>query len=291
MGAPMALPPELPIVDHHCHLSPTGDGLAAVERFRAAGGTHLFLATQSYGAGPPATLDGYREQFETTLSLARRAEAEQGVTVYVVVAPFPVDLLPLSERLGLAPAVALLEAALELSGRWVVEQRAVALGEIGRPHFEVPEPLVEPSDRLFRKALEVARDAGCPAVVHSEDLDASGYRGIAELARSVGFPIARLVKHYARAIASGDSGIVPSYLAQRSLASESLRSPAPFFWETDYLDDPARPGAVLDLATVPRRARQAVDADPSAAERLRVPFESSVRSVYGFTPVVARGDG
>lgn len=285
----MALPADLPIVDHHCHLSPTGDGLRAVERFKAAGGTHLFLATQNYGEGPPASLDGYREQFETTERLARAAEAQTGVVTYLVVAPFPVDLLGLADRLGLEEASRLLESALELSGRWAAERRAVAIGEIGRPHFSVAEPIGEAAEALFRRALEVARDAGCPAVVHSEDLDEEGYRRLAELARSVDFPLGRLVKHYARSLAPPGTGVVPSYLAGRELAGASLRSEGPWFWETDYLDDPRRPGAVLDLATIPRRARQLAEADPERVERLRIPFEDSVRAVYGFRPSAPGG--
>ena len=52
--AELPLPADLPIVDHHCHLSPSGEGIRAAQRFRAAGGTHLFLTTQNYETGYPA---------------------------------------------------------------------------------------------------------------------------------------------------------------------------------------------------------------------------------------------
>ncbi len=274
-------------MDHHCHLSVAG-ALDAARRFARAGGTHLFLATQQYGEEPPASLDEYRVQFETTEAIARKVTESTGVSVYRVVAPYPVDLVKLAERIGLPEAQRVLEAATELAGRWVEEGRAVALGEVGRPHFSVEASTAVAAEALFRRSLEVARDVGCPVVVHCEDLDAAGYHALAEFAARAGFPLGRLVKHYARSYVPLEdrAGVVPSFLASRELVSKSLGDAGPWFWETDYLDDPRRPGAVLDLATVPRRANQAALSEANGAEALRTPFERSVRAVYGFTPSV-----
>jgi TatD-related deoxyribonuclease len=285
------LPRELPVVDHHCHLSPNGEGVRAAARFRAAGGTHLFLATQNYSAEPPAHLAAYREQFATTLGLAEAIERETGLRVYPVLAPYPVDLLGQVERLGLRPAVDLHRAALELAGQFVEEQRAVALGEVGRPHFAVPAPLVEPVEEVLRYAFEIARDVHCPIVLHAEELTAEGFQRLAAFAAAASLPPDRVIKHYHRTVLPKVEyvGIVPSYLARRELVAAALPTDPPWFLETDFLDDPARPGAVLDLATVPKRAQSLVDRDPGAIERLRIPFEESVRAVYGFRPEVDGG--
>jgi TatD-related deoxyribonuclease len=152
----------------------------------------------------------------------------------------------------------------------------------------VDRSLLEPIKAVFRHALEVARDAGCPAVVHCGDLDASGYRELSELAASVSFPVHRLVKHYAHSVvpAVDRLGVVPSYIARKELIDDLRSDPGPWFLETDFLDDPARKGAVLDLATVPKRARAIAARGPEGVELLRIPFVDSVRSVYGITPVV-----
>lgn len=285
------LPPDLPVVDHHAHLHPSHEGVEAARRFRSFGGTHLFLATQSYELGCPMDLDGYQRQFETTERLARQIETTVGVTTYVVVAPYPIDLLAQTERLGRDPAVDLQEAALELAGRWVAEQRAVALGEVGRPHFPVDAALRPSVERVFRRALEVARDSGAPAVVHCEDLDPDGYRSLASFASSVGFPVGRLVKHYAREYVPPAErlGIVPSFLARREALRDARADAAPWFLETDFLDDPRRPGAVLDLATIPRRATALAAEGPAGVEILHRVFVESVHAVYGFTPQVSAG--
>ena len=280
----MPLPSDLPVVDHHCHLSPSGEGVGAARRFRAAGGTHLFLTTQNYAGGPITRLAQYREQFDTTVGLAESLRREAGVVAYAVVAPYPVDLLGALQHLDLPSAMELHRAALDLAGRFVAEEKAVALGEVGRPHFPVSPEVAAATEELFQHALEVARDAGCPAVVHSEDLDASGFRSLAATAARANFPLERLVKHYAREVRPTEErlGIVPSYVARRELVKASLHETGPWFWETDFLDDPKRPGAVLDLATVPRRA-QALSTDPSSVERLRIPFVESVQKVYGLS--------
>jgi TatD-related deoxyribonuclease len=284
----LPLPADLPIVDHHCHLSPSGEGVKAAQRFRTAGGTHLFLTTQNYETGVPGSLEDYRRQYEVTARLADRIREETGTVVYVVVAPYPVDLVSLVPRLGPGEAVAVHSAALDLAATWVKEHRAVALGEVGRPHFAVSAEVQGAADEVLRHALEAARDAGCPAVVHSEDLTPDGYRDLAALAARSGLPTARVIKHYARVFVPPDErcGVTPSFLARRELAAGSIHSPGPWFWETDFLDDPVRPGAVLDLTTVPRRAAQFLAREPSGAELLRGPFQDSVQAVYGFRPEI-----
>jgi len=286
------LPRGLPVVDHHCHLSPSGEGVGAARRFRAAGGTHLFLATQNYSGRLPSSVDAYADQFETTLELARRVREEAGVVVYPVIAPYPVDLVEAVARLGAEAAVRLQRSALDVAGKLVRERRAVALGEVGRPHFAVAPEVERVAEEVLQYAFEVARDVHCPAVVHCGDLDPAGYRELAELARRAGLPSTKVVKHYARARRTSveRAGVVPSYLARRDLVREVEKDAPPWFLETDYLDDPRRPGAVLDLETVPRRAISAVTRDPAAAQHLWVPFVESVEQVYGWRPEVDGGD-
>ena len=284
----MPLPRGLPIVDHHCHLSARGDGMRAVARFRAAGGTHLFLATQNYDPSVPLTLESYVAQFEETCRLARQAHEEVGVRVFPVLAPYPIDLLVASAKLGPVPALELHLAALDVAGRWVREKKAVALGEVGRPHFPHPVELDDLIERAFHHAFEAARDADCPVVVHCADLSSEGFRELAERAREAGVRPERVVKHYARSHVDPGStgGVVPSYLARRDLVGEVMEDPGPWFLETDFLDDPDRPGAVLDLATVPRRAAAIAQNASRGAEVLYIPFVESVERVYGMRPEV-----
>jgi TatD-related deoxyribonuclease len=172
-------------------------------------------------------------------------------------------------------------------------KRAVALGEVGRPHFPVPEEVSGIVEQAFRHALSVARDSDCPVVVHAADLPPAGFVELSERAREAGIRPDRLIKHYTRSrIEPGSSGgVVPSYLARRDLVREVSPTAGPWFLETDYLDDPKRPGAVLDLATVPRRA-VAIAQDPAqGVDRLYVPFVESVERIYGWRPEIGPEGG
>jgi TatD-related deoxyribonuclease len=264
--------------------------VAAARRFAAAGGTHLLLATQNYTGAVPRTIEDYRDQFDTTFRLARSIRADVGIDVRCVVAPYPIDLVHAAPLLGVNPALDLQRLALELAGRFVREGEAVALGEVGTPHFPVDAGIQEACASALDHAFAVAADVGCPAVVHSADLDADGYRTLAERAARAGLPAHRVVKHYARSLVprAERCGVAPSYLARRELVNEVLPEDGPWFLETDFLDDPQRPGAVLDLATVPRRAAAIAERGADAVDRLRIPFVESFRRVYGWVPELGR---
>ncbi len=284
-------PFSLPIVDHHAHLQPGTRGLEAVRRFAALGGTHLFLATQAYPPGVPGHLQGYRDQFETTMALAAKLPEAANVIGFPVVAPYPVDLVGQAERLGIEAAEDLQRDALREAARLVEEGRAVALGEVGRAHFPVPPEIREAEDRILREAVALARDVGCPLVLHTEDLDPEGFRGLETLARMEGHSPERLVKHYTRTYRGPQErfGITPSFLAKMPLLRQALTDPGPWFLETDYLDDPARPGAVLSLETIPRRARELWQQgirEGTSLEiegRLAIPFAEAPRRLYGLS--------
>lgn len=251
------------------------------------------MTTQNYEPRVPRSVEDYRRQFESTAELGQRIHAETGVVVYPVLAPYPIDLVAASEEMGVPAALELQRAALDLAGSWVRERRAVALGEVGRAHFPVMPEIARAIDEAFQHAFDVAREADCPLVVHSADLDPAGFEELATRARSAGVPTTRVVKHFARQRLPPEQrhGIVPSYLARRDLVREVEPDVGPWFLETDFLDDPARPGAVLDLATVPKRARAIAEASDHGSDRLFVPFVESVEKVYGWRPEVSDGEG
>lgn len=48
---------------------------------------------------------------------------------------------------------------------------------------------------------------------------------------------------------------MPSVPASRKAAREALKNDGPFLLETDYIDDPERPGAVMSINSVPKRVK------------------------------------
>jgi TatD-related deoxyribonuclease len=81
-------------------------------------------------------------------------------------------------------------------------------------------------------------------------------KDLSSIADKVSFPKDRLVKHYGGPAALEQNyDLQVSILASKSNINTSAQFNLPFMMETDYLDDPNRPGAVLGPKTVPKRTK------------------------------------
>lgn len=255
------------VTDDHFHLDPAGRGPAAVKEFTRAGGTHLVLVHKPYAGLEGAHWTTGREwlaQARVTLALAAQVRAEVGLAdgaLGVAAAPHPVELHRLMERLGPAEGEAAYRSGLEAAAGLAREGRLCALAEVGRPHYPVSREVWAAANRTLEYALELAREAGVAAVLHTESAPPRVMAELAEIAGRVRFPLERLVKHYSGPLTTPqtNSGLVPSVIASRTNVAAALEGGGEFMLETDYLDDPRRPGAVMGPKTVPRRTREAVE--------------------------------
>lgn len=246
---------KLPILDNHIHLQPGGKNVQAVMEFQRMGGTHLILSHLPYSEVTISEGRDFERSYEITVNLAERCRRETGVVIYVVVGPYPVLLLDLVQRFGLEKAKEIMMEGIDIAARFVEEGRAVGLGEIGRPHFPVPTEIWEASNDILIYGMSVAREKDCAVVLHAEHSTPENMKEFAEMADSVGLRRERVVKHYSSPLVLPEEnhGIFPSILASRSAIREALRKGNRFLMETDFLDDPERPGAVMSPVTVPKR--------------------------------------
>ena len=131
--------PRLPIFDNHFHLDPRGRGLDAVREFARAGGTSLMLVHKPYREHerPNTTLEDFRRDFDTTIALHAKIRSEvPEVTAWVALAPHPAEFTELLKvGWSLDDAHALYMRALDLAATYVRDGKAVAMGEVGRPHW------------------------------------------------------------------------------------------------------------------------------------------------------------
>jgi len=248
----------LPILDDHIHLSPQGKRVEAVRQFKEAGGTHLIVSHMPYELKPILTKEDWLEEFEVTCSLAEEAERETGVRVFCVVGPYPVDLVLLSEKHGLDKAFKVMMEGVDVAVGLVEEQKAIGIGEVGRPHFDVDPVITEKSNEIIRYCMEKAKDLDCAVVIHSEHVDERNLEELSCMARGVGLKPERVVKHYCGMLGKSwpTGGLSLSVLSTKENISSAIDQNLNFMMETDYLDDPTRPGAVLALPTVPKRTKQ-----------------------------------
>jgi len=127
---------------------------------------------------------------------------------------------------------------------------------------------------VTRHAFEIAADVGCAVQLHteaSEDLT-----DLAAAAEAAGLDPTRVVKHYA---AGRLAGPTPSVMSEKDRLERAAESGEPFLMETDFVDDPDRPGMVLGPKTVPRRVRWLLDAG----------YDDAVRRAHVETPAAVYG--
>jgi len=187
------------------------------------------------------------------------------------------------ERLGPEAGEEAYRQGLEAAAGQAREGLACALGEVGRPHYPVPDQVWAAANRTLEYALELAREANVAAILHTESATPEVMEGLAQLAKRVNFPLDRLVKHYSGPLTTPETnrGLVPSVIASRTNLAAALEGGGEFMLETDYLDDPNRPGAVMGPKTVPRRTREALTSglmDHTRAWQIHVEVP---RRVYG----------
>jgi len=266
-----------PVLDNHLHIDPVnGRGAEVAEAFERAGGTHLHVLNKpSWNlVGEVDDEGGFREAFDLTVEVTARADGMLPGRARPVLGVHPALISRLLDR-GYEPqeAADLMKAGLDVAAEYVASGPALAI-KSGRPHYDVEEATWDASNEVMRYAFARAAEVGCAVQLHTEG--GESFDGVVEWAESEGLPRERVVKHY-----SGGSveGPIPSVISHKEELERACGGERPFLMETDFIDDPDRPGAVLGPKTVPKRTAWLAEAGCEAALR-RAHVETPAR-VYG----------
>ncbi|WP_162509866.1 TatD family hydrolase [Thermogymnomonas acidicola] len=191
----------------------------------------------------------------------------------VTLGPYPpLDLLMFSGA-GRDPEMEVMRGA-ELAIKLYSEGLCSCIGEVGLPpHFRVSDEHMDLSWKLLGQILSMAADEGAPVMLHTMDLGADGYRRIEGLTVSAGMDRRRVVKHHAlpQDLLLGTE-IRISLLATRPNIRHWISVRKPAFLETDYVDDPSKPGKVIPPDSVPKRVRMAEQECEDCEELLHSAF-------------------
>ena len=246
----------IPIADGHGHSNPVrGMGAARIaERFKEAGGWFwalLSLSPWNYGI-EPAGLESYERMIEIVVRECKEAE-DAGLRVACLAGFHPADVDRLIDRYKMDPT-----RVLEL-GRSVVDHIAGlcregildGIGEVGRQHYKTGAERAVIAQLILERALEHARDYGCIVHMHLEHVGRITVDLVEDTAKRIGLgdARARVVFHHSKpgtgsyASSLGYPVTIPG--VQR-LLPHVFRELEPFYiLESDYIDDPSRPGAVV----------------------------------------------
>ncbi|MEM0466117.1 MAG: TatD family hydrolase [Candidatus Thermoplasmatota archaeon] len=242
--------------DNHLHLRRDGRFLEAIREFKQAGGTHCILCQYP---NPQKVLreKNYRILYQDTLRMAEEIQQKIEITVFVTVGPYPVDYLILRDHIGREKTLEIMKKGMEDAAQLCREHKCIAIGEIGRPHFPVDAQTISDSNEIMISGMIQAKDAGVPVVLHTESTTPQLCKELVTIAQNIQFPVEKIVKHYAPPLITEQEnyGLLPSVLASKKNIIEALKKGSRFLMETDYIDDPLRPGAVLSPKTVPNRTK------------------------------------
>jgi TatD-related deoxyribonuclease len=245
----------LPITDEHMHIDPRNKGLVAVKEFQQAGGTHIFLVMKpSWTLGIKVTKpEDQKAVFDETVEISRQIN-ETGVTSFPVLGVHPAEITHLLEYMDLPTAMKTMKGGLEIAAEYVEKGLAVGL-KSGRPHYPVTPEIWEASNEIMEYAFTLAKDLNCAVQLHTESVGETELEDITARAKKTGIKLHKVVKHYAPPLVNVCErlGIFPGVLAGKGAIEEALTQGTRFMMETDYIDDPQRPGTVLGPKTIPKR--------------------------------------
>ena len=249
----------MPITDDHMHININGGrGMGAIKEFKNAGGTHVFIVSLPAGElGMSITkAEDFRVVFDETVEAVR--QANELVKAFAVVGVHPAEYVGLAESLGIERAYAIVREGLDIAAKYVAEGRAIAI-KSGRPHYPVSAELWETSNSLMRYAMDLCKHEDCAIQLHTES-EPDTMRSISGIAMEAGLEPHKVIKHFSPpAVRECESlNVFPSVICSRGALDEALAQGTRFMMETDYIDDPGRPGAVLGPKTVPRKTKEAI---------------------------------
>jgi TatD-related deoxyribonuclease len=247
------------------HIDPAnGDGIDAVKKFERVGGRYVFLVnktTKDCGIGLD-TGKCFETLFDYTINLSGEINEKTGVKSFPVIGIHPAEFVYLCERVSIEKATGMAKKAIDAAGRRIVENKAVAIGEVGRPHYPVRGEILTACNDLLGHAFAAASDIGCPVQLHTESFTKKNFLEVKEMAVKAGLNPKKIIKHYSPPLieAAGSTGIWPSLIASKENISRAKEEGNRFLMESDYIDDKKRPGAVVGPKSIARVCRSLLDA-------------------------------
>lgn len=269
------------IFDNHLHLRRDGRFLDAIKEFKKSGGTH-FVLCQLPMTNLVIREKSYKACYNHTLKMADEIRSNIDIGVFVTVGPYPVDYLKLVDKFGRKPAISIMKRGIDEAAKLCEEKKCIGIGEIGRPHFNVDSQTIEDSNEILLYGMQRAKDVNVPVIIHSESTTPDHCKELTILGKKVGLPAEKIVKHYSPPLIfeNENHGIMPSVLASKKNIETAISKGTRFMMETDYIDDPRRPGAVLGPKTVPKRTFELLERGLLTEEQVFIIHKQNPENTY-----------
>ena len=144
--------------------------------FKNAGGTGLVLVHCPDFKNPPTTKLGHRESYQDTINMAQSVRSELGLDVRVVLGPYPaafahqfINWVSSEGHKGSQKAIENYRSSIDEAVKFYHEGQAHAIGEVGRPHWEVSDEIWNLSNKLLLETMSLAATDGFVLQLHVEE--------------------------------------------------------------------------------------------------------------------------
>jgi TatD-related deoxyribonuclease len=274
----------IPITDNHIHVDPfNGEGpLKVAQKFARSGGKRMIIPNKpSWTFGEPFN---FEKAMEMVLKYVKEINDNSEIQAYAVVGLHPAELSRLVDSgKNLETAGDMIKAGLDYAQQLVMEGKAIAIGEIGRPHYDVSEEEWDLQNEIMFYAMQLASEAGCAVQLHTETSKEEQFKEFSQMAKNTGLKEYKVVKHFSGPYTDPKEnfGLTPSLISTRDVVREGIKKSNYFLMETDYLDDLSRPGAVLGPKTVPRRTLEFINKGLISKEDAFIIHSDNIKKVYG----------
>lgn len=241
--------------DAHSHSNPVrGMGAKKIaEAFAKRGGwfiAFVMLPSWDYFGSVLFDIEKYREILELHTKDCREARGS-GVEVRCFAGLHPAEIDKLIES-GKHPREVrtYTEKVAEMLGKACSDGMIDGIGEVGRMHYKVQVHSALIAQEALEKFAEVAKDNSCPLQLHLEQISGFTAESIAKLIEKIGLKRVSVLIHHSTLSVSKEAkelSIWSTMLGKKELVSAVLEQRGFDFLllESDFIDDPARPGKVI----------------------------------------------
>jgi len=253
-----------------------------VKDFIKSGGTH-FVLCQYPMPNLVIKSKSYLDCYHETLKMVNDIKKRFDVGVFITVGPYPVDYLSLLNNFDRKKAMEIMKKGMDQAANFCQEyEECIGIGEIGRPHFQVNKQILDDSNEILLYGMKLAKEIGAPVVLHTESATPTNCKEFAEMGKKVGLKANKIVKHFSPPLIYKDEnyGLMPSVLASNKNIVKSIGKGTRFMMETDYIDDPKRPGAVLGPKTIPKRTKSLIESGLLTTEQANIIHKKNPEETY-----------
>ncbi|OYT40466.1 MAG: hydrolase TatD [Desulfurococcales archaeon ex4484_58] len=236
--------------DAHCHSNPV-KGMGAEEiakRFRRYNGWFIALVSlPPYHYGFEETgVESYVKTIELMINEADKMK-RQGIETIVFIGFHPAEVDEYVKRgLSLKEIIDLAEKVFNIITQYIRKGLVHGIGEVGRQHYSTSPERIVTSEIILMKALEAAKDYDAPVHLHLEQGGWVTVESINKIIDKINIRKDRIFLHHSNydvGFWSEKYGFWYTIPAkERDLKKTLVEKRKLVLVESDFIDDPRRPG-------------------------------------------------